>query len=697
MFPSPVHTALTSHAPISIIGNAGFTKPDPVNGGGSGTADDPYIIENWDINASSANGINIENTTAHFIIRNCLVENGGSLYHAGIKLDNVVNGRVENCTSGNNYIGIWLSSSSNNTLTNNRCENNIVYGIRLYLSSNNTLTNNTCFNNWSGIYLYHSPNNTLTNNTCSNTSPNGIYLRYSDNNILSNNICSNNYDGICLEYSNNNTLSSNTCSYNSNGIYFEYSNNNILSNNTCSNSYNGIFLYLYSDSNRIKNNTVENNGYGIYIYHYTSGNRIYYNNFVNNGIQAYDNSSNYWDDGYPSGGNYWSDYAGVDENHGENHDIPGSDGIGDTPYYISGGSNLDRYPLMSPWAPIVRGVEVSISHVENSGPPGTIITFTITVTNKGSVSDTYSLTTADNAGWGPTISPSSLSLAAGASGTATLTVTIPSGAGNNARDNVRVIVTGTGVSAENSCIARAYIGPIPGVEVSISPPSQDGSPGTALTYTVTVRNTGSVADNYDLTVGDSSGWSPSLSPSTLSLAAGASGTATLTVTLGTSGTDTITVTATSQTDSSVSGSANCTARVVSVGGSVKVTIDPASKSGEPGESLNYSVTVKNEGTNADNFSLHATDTKGWGPTLSITSIPLAGGASRTGIRLSIKIPENAAGGDSTTITVTARGTGYENSATCTATANAGGASPLIYVGAAVVVVIIAAVLIVKPF
>jgi len=109
------------------------------------------------------------------------------------------------------------------------------------------------------------------------------------------------------------------------------------------------------------------------------------------------------------------------------------------------------------------------------------------------------------------------------------------------------------------------------------------------------------------------------------------------------------------------------------------------------------VTVKNEGTNADNFSLHATDTKGWSPTLSITSIPLAGGASRTGIRLSIKIPENAAGDDSTTIIVTAWGTGYENSTTCTA-ANPGGVSPLIYVGAAVVVVvIIAAVLIAKPF
>ena len=49
------------------------------------------------------------------------------------------------------------------------------------------------------------------------------------------------------------------------------------------------------------------------------------------------------------GGNYWSDYTGNDYYRGINQDIPGSDGIGDTPYNISGpGNNTDRYPLMSP-------------------------------------------------------------------------------------------------------------------------------------------------------------------------------------------------------------------------------------------------------------------------------------------------------------------------------------------------------------
>jgi parallel beta-helix repeat protein len=137
---SLVHAALTLHAPISISGNVGFTKPDPVNGGGSGTKNDPYIIENWVISASSANGIDIEDTTAYFIIRNCLIENGyGGTGYSGIFLDNVVNGRIENNICDNCLHGIDLGSNSNYiVMDNNTCFNNIgdgSCGIHLYNDS----------------------------------------------------------------------------------------------------------------------------------------------------------------------------------------------------------------------------------------------------------------------------------------------------------------------------------------------------------------------------------------------------------------------------------------------------------------------------------------------------------------------------------------------------------------------------------
>ena len=234
--------------PISIAGNGDFT---PANGvtSGSGTADDPYIIENKNIyTVSRAESIAIEivDTSAYFVIRNCYVHGGGfssSYQPLGISFNNVINGTVEN-----NIVDHFL-----------------------------------------------------------------------------------------------------------NGIYLESSENNRISNNTFESNYDGIWLYG-SNKNLILSNTVENNSWvGIYLSE-CDNNSIYHNNFIGNGFSqeyphqaesySYLESTNYWDNGYPSGGNYWSNYTVVDNYRGENQDIPGSDGIGDTPYQYY--DVWDRYPLMNP-------------------------------------------------------------------------------------------------------------------------------------------------------------------------------------------------------------------------------------------------------------------------------------------------------------------------------------------------------------
>jgi len=103
-----------------------------------------------------------------------------------------------------------------------------------------------------------------------------------------------------------------------------------------------------------------------------------------------------------------------------------------------------------------------------------------------------------------------------------------------------------------------------GVNVSISPSYQSGVNGEALTYTVTVVNTGNISDDYSLTVTDNAGWSLGVLPmSLLNVSPRNSGTATLSVTVPSSavgGTiDNITVTATSQTNNTVRNSVTCTA------------------------------------------------------------------------------------------------------------------------------------------
>jgi parallel beta-helix repeat protein len=284
------------HDPIVILINGDFTSGNGVVSG-SGTIDDPFIIEGWGIDASGAKGIDIENTDAYFTVRDCYVHDGGSGY-VGIYLYNCVNGILSDNTCANNYDGIYLEESSGNTVSYNDCSFNSRHGIVLYSSSDsiisnntldsnsnigiflqqssdsNTVSNNTCSNANYGICLSSSSGNTVDNNTCSSSYFAGMRLSLSSGNILSNNTCSNNYIGMIIQRSNSNALSNNTCSSNDEyGIYiYASSNSNTLSNNTCSEDYYGIYLYS-SSGNDLIDNICSNNYDGIYLY-YSDGNTI---------------------------------------------------------------------------------------------------------------------------------------------------------------------------------------------------------------------------------------------------------------------------------------------------------------------------------------------------------------------------------------------------------------------------------------
>ncbi len=153
----------------------------------------------------------------------------------------------------------------------------------------------------------------------------------SNNNIIRNNTASNNEEGIRVRNSINNIVSDNTAINNYLGIYLHYSKNNMVSGNTVSNNMaNGIYLW-YSNNNIITGNYVGNDE--IVIDETSNYNIIYQNNHDN----ANKDGTNQWDNGINIG-NYWRRYTGTDANN---------DGIGDTPYNISGGEGAqDMYPFM---------------------------------------------------------------------------------------------------------------------------------------------------------------------------------------------------------------------------------------------------------------------------------------------------------------------------------------------------------------
>ena len=129
---------------------------------------------------------------------------------SGCKIQGLqIDGNKATYTASYNH-GIFLESSSNNTITGNTCNNNNNYVIYLNLSSDNTITDNTCNNNDYGIRFDSSSDNTVTGNTCNNNDY-GIYLYSSSNNTVTGNTCNNNSNGIVLNSSSNNTITGNTC------------------------------------------------------------------------------------------------------------------------------------------------------------------------------------------------------------------------------------------------------------------------------------------------------------------------------------------------------------------------------------------------------------------------------------------------------------------------------------------------------
>jgi len=113
-------------------------------------------------------------------------------------------------------------------------------GVALWRAMNNNITGNNISNNYDGIYLEYSSNNSLKENNASSNNMYGLVLRHSLRNTIDNNIYSSNYYGIALYYSSDyNIIVDNICSDNNpHGIFiYDSSNNNIVTNNTCLSNY----------------------------------------------------------------------------------------------------------------------------------------------------------------------------------------------------------------------------------------------------------------------------------------------------------------------------------------------------------------------------------------------------------------------------------------------------------------------------
>jgi parallel beta-helix repeat protein len=298
----------------------------------------------------------------------------------------------------NHSYGIDIRQSEDNFIGNNTVSKCSTYGIVISESSkNNTLRNNNLTgNNWNlGVFSYffhdidtsnivdgkpvyywvnqkdkevsndagyialvNSTNIVVNNLTIAHNQ--GVLLAHTTNSTIEYVNVSTSLRGFYLINSHNNTICRCDTTQTAEGIRLEVSNNNQISENTISHYYDVGIMFEDSERNSITNNEVsvdwvDSNSFGIF-----GGNNIIYNNNILNHSKRFfsDGSPNTWDNGYPSGGNYWSDYNGTDLYSGPCQNETGSDGIGDTPYFIDA-NNQDNYPLMSPWGSVEEKEEGS--------------------------------------------------------------------------------------------------------------------------------------------------------------------------------------------------------------------------------------------------------------------------------------------------------------------------------------------------
>lgn len=194
--------AYDPHAPILIVGDGAFTMVNGVTGG-TGTMGDPYIIDGWEIDASSADGIYIRDTSSHFVIRNVYVHDGTPT-NSGIILNNTENGCVENSHVMANWLGVVAFSSANISISDTFAQDNLNTGIGAQDSTNVTLLrNNATSSGGVGFVLTNcSVSTVIGNDAYFNTFSLNIY--FSDNITMTFNNLTYGTSGGCWLYSSEN-------------------------------------------------------------------------------------------------------------------------------------------------------------------------------------------------------------------------------------------------------------------------------------------------------------------------------------------------------------------------------------------------------------------------------------------------------------------------------------------------------------
>jgi parallel beta-helix repeat protein len=275
---------LAPHEPIAVQDSGEFTVPGTGSGcecvrSGSGSSSNPFVISDWEINASGDNGISVSWTGVHFVILNVHV----------------------NVTAADN--GVVLRGVANGTIQDSSFYGG---GISLYNSNAISILNNTITGGEFGILLEASDDNRISGNRLDRIHQVGIFVRASHNLVERNYVTDGSYGGINIDgttgFGNDNQIVNNIVRGNIQyGLGLWEAQNNSIKGNVVSENGGGIMLILSSTKNIVEqNNVVDNVADGIVADEQSIGNRIMGNTATGNGngVTSFDlhdeSSSNLW-------------------------------------------------------------------------------------------------------------------------------------------------------------------------------------------------------------------------------------------------------------------------------------------------------------------------------------------------------------------------------------------------------------------
>ena len=230
-----------------------------------------YIKADGSVDPPTANITSTDNVTyiltdniydSIVVERNNIVVDGasytveGNESGIGIDLSERSNVTIENLKIKAFDFGIYLNHSLGNSIMGNHITANNFEGIRLYESSNNSIAENNILNNYYGTFLAMSSNNSVVRNNIE-ANEGGISLDWSSNknSITKNDITANNWYGIWLNESSSNIIYHNNFVGNVHHVYTNSSVNvwdgGYPSGGNYWSDYNGTDLFSGSYQNMI--------------------------------------------------------------------------------------------------------------------------------------------------------------------------------------------------------------------------------------------------------------------------------------------------------------------------------------------------------------------------------------------------------------------------------------------------------------